>query len=171
MYYTLRCVLRVARRTMRAACCALRVARCVPHGISVAVRVSANAFFVAYPSVRVLLQERLAQLPGGLRHPELLSVWDQWSYFQHEDKIIFVDEAERFAFPPLSSAFLRFPPLSSAFLRFPPLSVASLSLQRRLKRCMLQGAARAPSEEGGDRRPAGGDGLPSVRAFIAASAL
>ena len=51
---------------------------------------------VAYPYVHVPLQERLAQLPGGLRHPELLSVWDQWSYFQHEDKIIFVDDAERF---------------------------------------------------------------------------
>ena len=51
---------------------------------------------VAYPCVHVPLQERLAQLPGALRHPELLSVWDQWSYFQHEDKIIFVDDAERF---------------------------------------------------------------------------
>jgi hypothetical protein len=55
--------------------------------------------------VHVPLQERLAQLPGGLRHPELLSVWDQWSYFQHEDKIIFVDDAERFVRLRLPFAF------------------------------------------------------------------
>ena len=59
-------------------------------------RVACCMLRVAYPFVHVPLQERLAQLPGGLRHPELLSVWDQWSYFQHEDKIIFVDDAERF---------------------------------------------------------------------------